>query len=330
MKIMELDISRLKTVAKNYKNKILVILGGFILIGIVAGFIEMFENSNNESNAPYSFSKIALEEIDDSDGGYLQRAIFALKRKRTELTTATSYYSLLDISQTSKKELMQINDKLDELKFSDLRDRLYDSPSAKDGDMALELDYLKERKENLEKSVQQNQEKIDFKKKSVLSQQLKDKEIKQLENKIYYTEKELQEIDISINKLATVSAGEASRNYDEERAMSFELADELNAIIDEYNSLIKKFAKTENYDLIMNEYIFDNKAEQLKLDQPLDDSDIFINKKQSALAYALSIEGLNSNFEEFLSIVLFCLFTGIAVAFAYIIIKSSDPVNEEG
>lgn len=322
------------TIRKNLKSNlklmglivsICIILG--VLIGI--GNAQLYQPEKKLDKTELE-SKINLADL-DQNGAYYFNAFFLLKQKSDYLNAYLDYLTQVDLDSKSRKKLRSVEMRLklyDDTEWSEAFDFYKNTALSIDNQSDSTIQFYNKKIKALKEERKKEIEKLDETINGKYTEDYKEVQQKTSESKIIKID---QEIDIFENLVSLISnTNEAiiHENCLKANQILETNYQDLNDIVDVYNSTLESISNHENYEIIYNKRMLSRyENTNVKLNNHFDEEQIMKNNVNNAIIYAKSIEGLDMPMERFFStLTFFCLF---GVVIALIIGGIYDKGNKE-
>lgn len=317
MKIIEFNIDKIKrNIKKNWKITIAILLL-FVILGTLGVLIDSKRNTRNSKTATaQQVPLLSISDI-DKDGGYYYKAFCRVKNKANEIGTYIIYFEQIPMSINSRDRLKETKNLYMQYctdEYISLLDSFRANPAAIDDKYDLTVEFYKNKVNELEDKIESYEKKTKDIEKSRIRKADKLTKIKNYDDlkAVAINDKIVcQKIEKNLmtsNKITIDNNSKIMNDVLKNNIL------QLNNIINELNSAMDDIAKDEQYEIVYNDELMRNKLNATGLLDNLDYDKVKSTSIESAVAYAKSIEGIDTVKERSIAIMIFCSIVGALVA----------------
>lgn len=292
------------------------------LVCIVIGTIVAIINAK-QYNPAESMDVSQIEETVDlkalpRNEEYYFNAYFELKQKADYISMYLQYFGQVNLTENSKNRLDDVNQKVKAYSVTELKKvkkAILESPVSIEGQEKETVLFYGEQIKDLEEQIDVVRRYLDELIAGNYTDDYKMTKQNQYRASILEKEDEISKYKKLITKYSKVSNQRLRSNSDNADQLLHEECDNLNAIVEEFNSIMTAISEEENYEIIYNKRLLDDNYERkIGTSEPIDEEILLNNKLNSAIAYAKSIEGLDTSKERFFSTLTFFILFGISIS----------------
>lgn len=306
-----------KTVLENIKkNKRLIIITfiSFLTVGILAGTISSIHYSKKIEK--YSAEKVPyvnLESI-NKDEKYYYNAILEIDSLYYYLQTYVLYFDTVNMNVENKEKIDSLGDEISQNKdIAKLKKTFYENPLIAFGNKAAAIKFYNDLIDEVKEEKNSYENQLEILRSGNYSSEYKDTKqlkwsisVKNLEKKINDLEKVVKKSQsMDSQYLANIAA-------DMDSTLQIE-SQKLNLIVKHFNKTMAEIAESEQYEIIYNKHLsYENY--KINLTSEMEEAELLSDKKDNAVIYAKSVEGLDIGKERFYAYVTFFLLCGVVIS----------------
>lgn len=301
-------------ILSNLKKNIHIMVAILLLFALVGIMLGIYQKNTYKArkDKPYMGEAYISTEGIDKDGAYYFRVYDRIKREINCLDLYFIYFQNVEMSAYYRDELNKVKITFNEFNEEYMKEEYFfwNNPltlSTVDDTVSYYsylADDLSDKREVLETDYKggKDPEKLSDKEKELYQDQI---------DSIDYYIKKLNDLVSVMEKSSNdeISANNAKADKSIDRCIS-----ELNAIIDDYNRVMRQISESEDYEILYNKYMFTDQESAFGLLNLKDKNTLLSVKKNEAIAYAKSKEGLDIGMERFYAMVAFFVLFGIIVS----------------
>ncbi len=320
MKKILVDSNYIKKNIKNNYKKGIMILVGFIVLGVISGAIFTIKYNNEYKSYSFQESTINIKNI-KKDVEYYKNVCEKLYFKKEFLKSYLDYYDTIKIREEDKQEFKKIKKRI--LKYEDKRFNKLNN-------------YYKKETPVIEGYEKACLKKLNDEKKSYLkdNKKIRDKliELQNIEYNPYYGEEKqealfnermsnfekIKEIENEIKLLENRDVNQNKAINNKFNKMIDDNITEINNIIIDFNKRLEIAANNNDYIIVQNKELYESYKDNLEIGDEIDPKDIANRNKNQAITYAISVESGETRREIFSASFTFIFLVGLAVSIGYI------------
>ena len=314
MKTYYLNVERITENLKKNALRSIMILVICSLVGVIYGSIQKASYKERDEIVFSGEEEVSLSGI-EHDEQYYYNAFDMIKAEADCLDLYYRYFQNVNMSSESRDKLTEAKNTYNKFyaKYCDSENFFWDTPLAAEKKNET-IGFYEYKIEELETKKTITSERY---LKGIDSGSLSAADMQRLESVLAY-------IDIYIERLESLcgeiedSPEEVIKNSNAEADIILEEnVRSINENIRIFNELMREISSSENYNILINKYIFTDQNDTFGLLRLSEDETLLNNRLNSAIVYAKSVEGMDIGIERMYATITFFVLLGVILSVSY-------------